>query len=343
MPLTPNLPPPAALEPPATAGAVPWWRDRRVVPWLVQGAVALTVLLVIAFLLSNLIRNLTAAGLLLSWSWLGQPAGFDIAETLLPFQASDPYWRGLLAGLVNTLRVVIAALIGSTALGTLLGMASFSGNGLLRGLTRVYVEVVRNIPLLLQLVFWYFVVFLALPNGKAALQLPGVVLAKSGLYLSGFGEGFRWVAPHLVNGVWQAPLRWSVEFAALLTGLIAYSSAFIAEVVRGGIAAVPRGQWEAASSLGLSWLQTLRQVVLPQALRVIVPGLNTQYISLAKNSSLAVAVGFTDLYSVAETTLNQTGRAVEVVLFLLGAYLAIDLFISLVMNSLNRLVQIRER
>jgi general L-amino acid transport system permease protein len=192
-------------------------------------------------------------------------------------------------------------------------------------------------------VFWYFVVFLALPNGKAALQLPGVVLAKSGLYLSGFGEGFRWVAPHLVNGVWQAPLRWSVEFAALLTGLIAYSSAFIAEVVRGGIAAVPRGQWEAASSLGLSWLQTLRQVVLPQALRVIVPGLNTQYISLAKNSSLAVAVGFTDLYSVAETTLNQTGRAVEVVLFLLGAYLVIDLFISLVMNSLNRLVQIRER
>ncbi|MFM7269927.1 MAG: ABC transporter permease subunit [Cyanobium sp.] len=341
MPLTPNLPPPAALDSPGAS--VPWWRDRRVVPWLLQGAVALAVLLVIAFLLSNLIRNLTAAGLLLSWSWLGQPAGFDIAETVLPFQASDPYWRGLLAGLVNTLRVVIAALIGSTALGTLLGMASFSGNGLLRGLTRAYVEVVRNIPLLLQLVFWYFVVFLALPNGTAALQLPGLVLAKSGLYLSGFGEGLRWVAPHLVNGVWQAPLRWSVEFAALLTGLIAYSSAFIAEVVRGGIAAVPRGQWEAASSLGLSWLQTLRQVVLPQALRVIVPGLNTQYISLAKNSSLAVAVGFTDLYSVAETTLNQTGRAVEVVLFLLGAYLAIDLFISLVMNSLNRLVQIRER
>jgi len=341
MPLTPNLPLPAALEP--GGAVVPWWRDRRVVPWLVQGGVGLTVLVLVAFLLSNLIRNLTAAGLLLSWSWLGQPAGFDIAETVLPFQASDPYWRGLLAGLVNTLRVVIAGLIGSTALGTLLGMASFSGNGLLRGLTRVYVEVVRNIPLLLQLVFWYFVVFLALPNGTAALQLPGVVLAKSGLYLSGFGEGLRWVAPQLVSGVWQAPLRWSVEFAALLTGLIAYSSAFIAEVVRGGIAAVAKGQWEAASSLGLSWLQTLRQVVLPQALRVIVPGLNTQYISLAKNSSLAVAVGFTDLYSVAETTLNQTGRAVEVVLFLLGAYLAIDLFISVVMNSLNRLVQIRER
>jgi general L-amino acid transport system permease protein len=327
---------------PAAQELVPWWRDRRVIPWLVQGGVGLSVLLVVAFLLANLIRNLTAAGLLLSWNWLGQPAGFDIAETLLPFQASDPYWRSLLAGLVNTLRVVLTGLVGSTLLGTLLGMASFSGNGLLRGLTRVYVEVVRNIPLLLQLVFWYFVVFLALPNGRAALQLPGVVLAKSGLYLAGFGSA-GWIGPQLVNGVWQAPLRLSVEFAALLTGLIAYSSAFIAEVVRGGIAAVAKGQWEAASSLGLSWLQTLRQVVLPQALRVIVPGLNTQYISLAKNSSLAVAVGFTDLYSVAETTLNQTGRAVEVVLLLLGTYLALDLLISLLMNGLNRLVQIRER
>jgi len=342
-PLQPGGGSPTAIAVPPEQAVVPWWRDRRVVPWLVQGAVVLTVLLLIAFLLSNLIRNLTAAGLLLSWSWLGQPAGFDIAETILPFQASDPYWRGLLAGLVNTLRVVVTALVGSTLLGTLLGMASFSGNGLLRGLTRVYVEVVRNIPLLLQLVFWYFVVFLALPNGRAALQLPGLVLAKSGLYLAGFGDGFRWLGPQLINGVWQAPIRFSVEFAALLTGLVAYSSAFIAEVVRGGIAAVAKGQWEAASSLGLSWLQTLRRVVLPQALRVIVPGLNTQYISLAKNSSLAVAVGYTDLYSVAETTLNQTGRAVEVVLFLLGAYLAIDLFISVLMNGLNHLVQIRER
>jgi general L-amino acid transport system permease protein len=149
--------------------------------------------------------------------------------------------------------------------------------------------------------------------------------------------------PQLVNGVWQAPWRLSVEFAALLSGLIIYSGAFIAEVVRGGIASVPKGQWEAATSLGMGWFATLRHVVLPQALRVIVPGLNTQYISLAKNSSLAVAVGFSDLYSVAETTLNQTGRALEVYLLLLGAYLALDLVISLVMNGLNRLVQIRER
>ena len=312
----------------------PWWRNRRVLPWLVQGAVGLVVLLLMAFLLGNLVRNLTAAGLLLSWRWLGQPAGFDIGESVLPFSAELPYWRALAAGLVNTLRVVVTGLIAATLLGSLAGMANFSSNGLLRRLVRLYVEVVRNIPLLLQLVFWYFVVFLSLPNGAAALQLPGVVLAKSGLYL---GD------PQLVNGVWQAPLRLSVEFSALLTGLVVYSGAYIAEVVRGGIASVPKGQWEAASALGLGWLASLRHVVLPQALRVIVPGLNTQYISLAKNSSLAVAVGYADLYAVAETTLNQTGRAVEVVILLLAAYLVLDLLISALMNGLNHLVQIRER
>ena len=312
----------------------PWWRNRRYLPWLVQGAVALVIGVVVAFLLTNLLLNLTARGLLLSWSWLGQPAGFDLAETILPFDASLPYWRAMLAGLVNTLRVVIAGLVGATVLGTLIGTASFSSNGLLRRLARLYVEVIRNIPLLLQLIFWYFVVFLALPNGRDALQLPGIVLAKSGLFLG---------SPELVDGVWQAPLRFTVEFGALLTGLVVYTAAFIAEVVRGGIASVPKGQWEAATSLGFPPLLTLRRIVLPQALRVIVPGLNSQYISLAKNSSLAVACGFTDLYSVSETTLNQTGRAIEVMLILLGSYLVIDLVISALMNGLNSLVQLRER
>ena len=336
----------AALKHPAAATsdqAPPWWRDRRLLPWLVQAGVGLVVLLLIAFLLGNLVRNLTAAGLLLSWRWLGQPAGFDLSETLLPFNAELPYWRALLAGLVNTLRAVVCGLVGATLLGLLAGMASFSSNGLLRSLARLYVELVRNIPLLVQLVFWYFVVFLSLPNGQAALQIPGVVLAKSGLYVAGFSHGLHWTLPQLVNGVWQAPLRLTVEFGALLTGLIIYSGAFIAEVMRGGIAAIPKGQWEAAASLGISWFSTFRHIILPQALRVIVPGLNTQYISLAKNSSLAVAVGYTDLYSVAETTLNQTGRAVEVYLLLLAAYLSLDLLISVIMNWLNQRVQIRER
>jgi len=316
------------------SAVTPWWRDRRWIPWIVQGAVALAVLVVVAFLLGNLVRNLTAAGLLLSWRWVGNPAGFDISETLLPFDASLPYWRALLAGLANTLRVVLAGLVGATVLGTLVGTASFSSNGLLRRLARVYVEVIRNIPLLLQLVFWYFVVFLSLPGGEQAIQLPGVVLAKSGLFLG---------KPELIDGVWHGQLRLTVEFGALLTGLVVYTAAFIAEVVRGGVASVPPGQWEASRSLGLTPLQTLQRIVLPQALRVIVPGLNSQYISLAKNSSLAVACGYTDLYSVAETTLNQTGRAVEVVLILLGSYLVIDLLISALMNGVNSWVQIKER
>jgi general L-amino acid transport system permease protein len=312
----------------------PWWRNRRHLPLLVQAAVGLVVLVTIAYLLSNLVRNLSAAGLLLSWRWLNLPAGFDISESLLPFNAELPYWRALLAGLVNTVRVVLIALVGATLLGTAVGTAAFSSNGLLRRLSRTYVELIRNVPLLLQLLFWYFVVFLSLPDGSAAIQLPWVVLAKSGLHLG---------SPQLVNGVWQGSLRITLEFAALLTGLIIHSGAFIAEVVRGGVAAVPPGQWEAARSLGLHAGQTLSRIVLPQALRVIVPALNSQYISLAKNSSLAVACGYSDLYSVAETTLNQTGRSVEVVLILLGTYLAMDLVISLLMNRLNRLVQIQER
>jgi general L-amino acid transport system permease protein len=312
----------------------PWWRNRRLLPLLIQAAVGLTILVVIAFLLGNLVRNLSAAGLLLSWRWLNLPAGFDVSETLLPFNAELPYWRALLAGLVNTLRVVVVGLVGATVLGTLVGTAAFSSNALLKRLARAYVELIRNVPLLLQLLFWYFVVFLSLPDGPAALRLPGLVLAKSGLYLG---------PSALVDGVWQGPARITLEFGALLTGLVIHSAAFIAEVVRGGVAAIPGGQWEAARSLGLTHRQTLARIVLPQALRVIVPGLNSQYISLAKNSSLAIACGYSDLYAVAETTLNQTGRAVEVVLILLGTYLTLDLAISALMNRLNRLVQIQER
>jgi general L-amino acid transport system permease protein len=313
---------------------VPWWRDNRKLGWLIQLVAGLFLLLAIALLLGNLERNLARAGLRLTLGWLNQPAGFDIAETLLPYRASDSYGRALLAGFVNTLRVVVSGLVLATTLGVAVGAASFSGNPLLRGVTRIYVELVRNIPLLLQLVFWYFAVFLSLPSADQALQLPGLQLAKSGIYLFG---------ADLVNGELVGGLRLSLELAALLTGLVIYSAAFIAEVVRGGIASVPLGQWEAAKSLGLKPLQILRLVVLPQALRVIVPGLNSQYISLAKNSSLAVAIGYPDLYAVAETTLNQTGRGIEVFLLLLVVYLILDLVISVVMNAIDRLVRLQER
>ena len=313
---------------------LPWWRDRRRLGWLIQLAVGLILLLVIALLLGNLERNLTRAGLRLSFSWLDDPAGFDIAETLLPYSAQSSYAMGLLAGFVNTLRVVISGLVLATLLGVATGAASLSRNPLLAAVTRTYVEVVRNVPLLLQLVFWYFAVFLALPAAPQALRLPWISLAKSGVFLGSVS---------LVNGELVGGWRLSLELAALLTGLVVYSGAFIAEVVRGGIVSVPRGQWEAAASLGLKPLATLRQVVLPQALRVIVPGLNSQYISLAKNSSLAVAIGYPDLYAVAETTLNQTGRGIEVFLILLTVYLGLDLGISLVMNRIAHLVRIQER
>ncbi|NBQ18274.1 MAG: ABC transporter permease subunit [Synechococcaceae bacterium WBB_32_011] len=313
---------------------VPWWRDNRKLGWLIQLVAGLFILFAIALLLGNLERNLARAGLQLTLGWLNQPAGFDIAETLLPYRASDSYGSALLAGFINTLRVVVSGLVLATALGVAVGAASFSGNPLLRGVTRVYVELIRNIPLLLQLVFWYFAVFLSLPSADQALHLPGMQLAKSGIYLFG---------ADLVNGELVGGVRLSLELAALLTGLVIYSAAFIAEVVRGGIASVPLGQWEAAKSLGLKPLQILRLVVLPQALRVIVPGLNSQYISLAKNSSLAVAIGYPDLYAVAETTLNQTGRGIEVFLLLLVVYLMLDLVISVVMNAIDRLVRLQER
>lgn len=316
------------------ATPIPWWRNQRQLPWFVQGCGGLVLLVLLCFLLSNLIHNLSAAGLLLSWRWLGTPAGFDLGESWIGFNASQSYWQALLSGLINTLRVILAGLIGATVLGTVIGIANFSSNLLLRHLARLYVDIIRNIPLLMQLLFWYFVVFLALPDGPEALQLPGLVVAKSGLYL---------LHPKLQAGGWQAPIVLSIEFAALLSALVMYSGAFIAEVVRGGIAAIPQGQWEAARSLGFKPSQILGRIVMPQALRVIIPGLNNQYISLAKNSSLAVAVGYSDLYSVAETTLNQTGRAVEVVLILMGSYLLIDLLISALMNGLNHLVQIQER
>ena len=267
----------------------------------------MAVLVLVAFLLGNLVHNLTAAGLLLSWRWLGNPAGFDISETLLPYDASLPYWRALLAGLANTLRVVLAGLVGATVLGTLVGTASFSSNGLLRRLARVYVELIRNIPLLLQLVFWYFVVFLALPNGRDALQLPGVVLARSGLYLGWFTDPLHltWAGPHLEGGQWHAPLRLTVEFGALLTGLVVYTAAFIAEVVRGGLQAVPSGQVEAAASLGLSWWQTLRHVVLPQALTAVLPGLVNNFIAIFKDTSLVTIVSLYELTGALGLALNS--------------------------------------
>ena len=300
---TRNLPP----------GPTPWRS------WLLQGLFGLLLLALIGLLLSNLQVNLLRTGQGLGFGWLVQPAGFELSEHWLPYLPGDSYAWALLVGFVNSLRVVGLGLVASTLVGVVAGSASFSTNLLLRQLAFGYVAMVRNVPLLLQLLFWYFVVFLGL-SSTPQVWLGGLLSFSN-------------------QGVEVLGQRWSVEFGALLAGLTLFTGAYIAEVVRGGITSVPRGQWEAARSLGLGDnVKALRLVVLPQALPAILPGLASQYINLAKNSTLAIAVGYADIYAVSDTTITQTGRAIEGFLVLLLSFLLLDLLISGLMQLLNRMV-----
>jgi len=275
---------------------------------------------------TNLTQNLQQLGLNFGFGFLASPASFDIGETPIPYTTTDSYSRALLVGLVNSLRVIVLGIALTTMVGVAVGLARLTDNWLVRQIATVYVETLRNTPLLLQLFFWYFAVFLNLPPVAQPLVLFNAVsLSKQGIAVSsGPGEWY-----------------FSSEFSVVLLGLTLYTGAFIAEIVRGGIRAVPQGQWEAARALGLKPGLVLRLVVFPQALQVIVPPLISQYLNLAKNSSLAIAVGYSDLYVVANTTANQTGRAVEIVLLLMGAYLSMSLLISLLLNLYNRTVQLK--
>jgi general L-amino acid transport system permease protein len=300
------------------------WRDRRF--WQIAGQViaVLLAIAVVTILWSNLNRNLRQLGIIFGFDFLQQQASFDIGDTPITYKPTDTYSRALWVGLVNSLRIAILGIVMTTIVGVSAGIGRLSGNWLLRKITLVYVEIFRNTPLLLQLLFWYFAVFLGFPKAENKISLWGWI------YLSQNGTEFPW-------------FTLSPEFSALLLGLIFYTGAFIAEIVRGGIQAVPRGQWEAARSLGLKPGLVMRLVVFPQALRVIIPPLTSQYLNLTKNSSLAIAIGYPDIYFVASTTFNQTGRAVEVMLLIMLTYLTLSLTISLVMNLLNRTVQIQER
>ncbi|KKI98925.1 amino acid ABC transporter permease [Prochlorothrix hollandica] len=379
----------------------PLWRDDRVWKIIFQGVVLALVFGGYALLFHNFNLNLRRTGLVFSFSFLKSPAGFSIGETLIDYSATDPYGRAIVAGVLNTFKIIILGLVATSVVGTVVGIASFSQNWLVRKLSQVYVEVIRNTPLLLQLLFWYFVVFLSLPRPREPLQLPGsIFMSRAAIQLPWpiLDRGFYlwlgllaitlvvslvvwrwrtylmveqgspaqtqlgifvllWVAMVLMVTVafqWDFPtldpsgrstggLQLSVEYAGVLVGLVVYTAAFIAEIVRGGVQSVSNGQWEAARSLGLQQGLVMRLVVLPQALRVIIPPLNSQYMNLAKNSSLALAIGYPDLFSVSSTTLNQTGRPLEVFIVLMATYLIINLSISLVMNGFNRWVQLRER
>ncbi|HIK28531.1 MAG: ABC transporter permease subunit [Oscillatoriaceae bacterium SKW80] len=303
---------------------IPLWRDIRFWRW---GGQVLTVMLVASafgILWDNLTFNLKQLGIELGFDFLQSQASFDIGETPIPYQPFDSYTRALLVGLLNSLRVILLALLLSTVVGVTIGIARLWDNWLVRQLALIYVEIFRNIPLLLQLFFWYFALFLNLPPADNKISLLGLIYASN-------------------RGVDIGEIHLSSEFSALLMGMIIYNGAYIAEIVRGGIQSVPPGQWEAAKALGLTPGLTMRLVILPQALRVIIPPLTNQYLNLVKGSSLAIAIGYPDIYFVASTTFNQTGRAVEVMLLIAITYLILDLIVSLVMNTINRAVQIKER
>ncbi len=380
---------------------IPLWRDDRFWRIALQVLAIVIFVAVVAIMISNLSRNLAQQGTKFGFSFLDNEAGFSISESLIPYKPKDPYTQVLLAGLVNSLRVMILGIFFTTIVGILAGIASFSENWLLRNLNRVYVEVVRNTPLLLQLFFWYFAVFFSLPRPQEKLELPGpIFMSKRGiaipwpentlnvwlwlivLVVGAIAAIFIWQwrnklmtekaasgQPQIIALIsmgiiavfiiifglgWQAPiatetggteggLNLTLELSALLVGLVFYTGAFIAEIVRSGIQAVPKGQWEAAKSLGFKSGLVMRLVIFPQALRVMIPPLNSQYMNLAKNSSLAIAIGYPDLYAVANTTYNQSGRPIEVFIILMVVYLSINLTISLCMNFLNKSVQLTER
>jgi len=301
---------------------------------ILLGALAL----LLGYLYWNTTQNLEARRIASGFAFLWREAGFEIGETsFIAFSAADTYLRALAVGLANTFRVAAIGVALATILGTLLGLARLSPNFLLAKLAAGYVEAVRNVPLLVQLFFWYAIITEVLPAPEEALHpLPGVFLSNRGIFFPLPGDWPELSGFNFTGGGTLTP-----EFAALLVGLVTYTAGFIAEIVRAGILSVPRGQVEAARSMGLERGEQLRYVVLPQALRLIVPPMTSQYLNLTKNSSLAVAIGYPDLVSIANTTMNQTGQSIEGIAIIMAVYLTISLSISAFMNWYNRRVAMR--
>ena len=272
----------------------------------------------IGILINNLTINLIRTGLGFNFSWLFKPASFALAEHPLPYTSSDSYAWALFIGWLNSLKVIVSSLILATFLGTLIGFARTGKNSLLGLISAGYITIIRQTPLLLQLMFWYFVGFLGLKDNMF-IQIKNIFnISNQGIEFSG--------------------LTFSSEFLALLFGLSIFTSAYIAEVIRGGILSVSRGQWEAFRSLGISERKGLIRIILPQALPAIIPGLTSQYLNLAKNSTLAIAVGYSDIYAINDTIINQTGRAIECFIILLVSFLLLNLLITNTMEYINRLI-----
>jgi general L-amino acid transport system permease protein len=327
------------------AGKVTWISHPRARSILYQGSLAAAVGLGVWYFASNTAENLWQRRIASGFAFLTREAGFEIGETtVLSFDGADSYLKAIAVGFLNTLRVSALAILFSTLLGGSLGLARLSLNWLLAKLAAGYVEVIRNVPLVVQLFFWYSVISEILPAPAEAISpLPGLFLSNRGLAFPILvaGTPIALEYPVLSGFNFSGGGLLSPEFTALLLGLTLYTAAFIAEIVRAGILAVERGQFEAAYSLGLSRRQVMRYIVLPQALRVIVPPVTSQYLNCTKNSSLAVAIGYPDLVSIANTTINQTGQAIEGIAIIMTVYLTISLVISASMNWYNRRFALR--
>lgn len=363
-------------------------RARRRREWLVQGGLALALVLVVAGLAQNVAANLEARQIKSGFGFLGDPAGFNIGELLFDFSARDSYLRAFAVGMANTLRVSLAGIVLASLLGVAVGVMRLSHHALVAWLGSAYVEVFRNTPLLIQLLAIYLLVTELLPDSSSALAIEGVaLLSKEGLQFAVPSDGWtalaaagiaaaaaayagvrvarRWLpvgvglvgigaallAAALAWGAAGAFGGWSVpmvdgflisggaaltpEFLALWLGLSLFTSAFIAELVRAGALAVPVGQWNAAFAVGLARRQAMAHVIFPQALRLAIPPLASQYMNLIKNSSLAVVIGYPDLVSIGNTSINQNGQALEVILIIMAVYLSLNLVVAVVMGAVN--------
>uniref|UniRef100_UPI0033411282 amino acid ABC transporter permease n=1 Tax=Castellaniella defragrans TaxID=75697 RepID=UPI0033411282 len=378
------------------------WNDPATRALIYQVLILGLVGLGVWYLASNTLHNLAARNISTGFSFLREEAGFAIGESMIAYSPADTYGRAVVVGLLNTLRISVIGVIVATLLGTLLGISRLSKNWLISRLAGLYIEVMRNIPLLLQLLFWYAIITELMPGPRQALSpVANVFLSNRGLKVPWFkGDAMDWIfgglalaiilivllahwarrrqeatgrifplvraaigllivvpalvwlasgsaleldRPELKGFNFEGGLNLSPEFSALLAGLVIYTSAFVGEVVRSGIQAVNQGQWEAAASLGLSRARMLRLIILPQAMRVIIPPMTSQYLNLTKNSSLAVAIGYPDIVAVTNTILNQTGQAIEGIMIIMAAYLVVSLSISVFMNWYNKRIALVER
>ena len=283
---------------------------------VVQIILLLTLFGFVSILINNLFINLARADIGFNFNWLKKPASFSLAEHSLPYSPSDSYAWALLIGWINSLKVIFSSLLFATFIGSLIGFLRVGKNSIFRIITAGYITFIRQTPLLIQLMCWYFVGFLSIRNNSFLNIVDIFNITNKGIEFFG--------------------LNLSSEFSALTFGLSIFSSAFIAEVIRGGIQSVPIGQWEAFRSLGISEKQGFIKVIIPQALPAFIPGLTSQYLNLAKNSTLAIAVGYSDIYAINDTIINQTGRAVECFIILLFSFLILNLLITKIMGIINK-------